>query len=290
MAPVQGNELLARFQVLQASIDALPARQAHNALALSLADIERRMTDPKRLTRAYAQVYSQNCEDGFIAEIFARIGTGSRTFLEIGIGNGLENTTRLLLEQGWTGTWIEGDPNQARQARQIFAKFIADGALQIVHAMVTRDNINGLLDGAAVPPELDYISVDVDQNTGHIWRALDRKARAACIEYNASIPPALALEVPYDASAMWDGSNHFGASLKALELIGTRKGMRLVGCDPQGVNGYFVADGEVQDRFCAPFTAENHYQLPMFDCVGHVGHRPAPTARRWQLTIEAESR
>ena len=34
----------------------------------------------------------------------------TRQFLEFGVENGLENNTLNLLEQGWSGAWLEGDP------------------------------------------------------------------------------------------------------------------------------------------------------------------------------------
>ena len=58
-----------------------------------------RYSHPLSLAPHHAQVYSQNGEDGIIAEIFARIGTRDRTFVEIGVENGLQNNTRFLLEQ-----------------------------------------------------------------------------------------------------------------------------------------------------------------------------------------------
>jgi len=62
-----------------------------------------RNADPKRLLRCGFKVYSQNDEDGIIQEIFKRIGTTNRTFVEFGVETGVEtNTTKLLLE-GWRG-------------------------------------------------------------------------------------------------------------------------------------------------------------------------------------------
>jgi hypothetical protein len=251
------------------------------------AHADHRAHDPRRLTRAHAQVYSQNYEDGYVAEIFSRIGPRSRTFLEIGIGNGQQNTTRFLLEQGWHGVWVEGNPHNAAQAARTFSTFVDRDALKILSLLVTVENINQALDEAAVSMDFDYISVDVDQNTSHIWRALNRHARVSCIEYNASIPPSVAVEVPYDPAGAWDGTNHFGAGLKVIELIGKSKDMRLVACDPQGVNGYLVASSETANLFCAPFTAENHFELPRYDLSCHRGHPPAVNERRWCIAPEA---
>lgn len=70
-------------------------------------------------------------------------------------------TTRYLLEQGWRGTWIEGSENNCLSARDFLSGYIDSGALKIVSAFVTAENINPLLE-AKVPELLDYISVDVD--------------------------------------------------------------------------------------------------------------------------------
>src|SRR5262249_41596391 len=106
--------------------------------------------------------------------------------------------------------------------------------------------------------------------------------------YNASVPPVVAVEVPYLPNGAWDGSNHFGGSLKTMEFIGRKKGMSLVGCDLQGVNAYFVAAGETGDRFREPFTAENHYEIPRYNFLAHLGHPPALTARHWVTPPERQ--
>lgn len=254
----------------------------HGSIAL-LATLTQdgRTGDPKSLGRHRSQVYSQFCEDGHIAEIFHRIGDGGRTFLEIGCGDGVENTTRLLLETGWTGTWVEGDLENCEKARENFEDYLSEGSLTLIEAFVTAENINALLDAQNVPHAVDFLSVDVDQNTSHIWRALNRISRAACIEYNASLPPTVAVEVPYDPSGCWDGSSFFGASLKMMEKIGTEKGVSLVGCDFSGVNAYFVANEDLQDRFSAPFTAEHHYEIAKYGFMPQVGHPRSTRSRRW---------
>jgi hypothetical protein len=256
---------------------------SHAALLSLLSGTQLRANDPKRLHRSYSQVYSQHGEDGYIAEIFSRIGAGNRTFLEIGIGNGLENTTRFLLEQGWSGVWIEGNEQQVAEARALFSEFVARGSLRIMPMLVERENINQTVAQAGLGNEFDLISIDIDYNTSHIWRALSAKARACCIEYNASIPPSAAVEVPYSPDGVWDGTNYFGAGLKVIEQIGAEKGMGLVGCDLQGVNAFLVRNGELQDRFCAPFTAENHYELPKYSLLAHIGHAASRVARNWQV-------
>src|SRR5262245_50034126 len=68
-----------------------------------------RGSDPRRLLKFGFKVFSQNDEDGIIREIFRRIGTRSRRFLEFGVERGLECNSFFLVQQGWTGAWIEGN-------------------------------------------------------------------------------------------------------------------------------------------------------------------------------------
>lgn len=227
----------------------------------------------KFLARHNAHVFSQSYEDFVIAEIFARIGSSQKTFIEIGTEDGNQNTTRFLLELGWRGVWIEGDPNHVRKMREKFAPEIAEGRLTVVHALVNAENISDIVASTGIGPEVDFLSVDIDHNTSHVWRSLPVRARVACVEYNAHIHPSIAYEVPYDPEALWNGSNLFGGSLKALELIGREKAMSLVGCDLMGINAYFVADEFIGDKFLTPYTAEQHYQPPRYRFArGDRGH------------------
>jgi len=232
--------------------------------------------EPAELCQCAAQVFSQGPEDGCIAEIFRRIGTKDRFFVEIGVGDGRENTTRLLLTLGWHGIWVEGSAANCEAIRRDFALPLASGQLRLIEAMVTMENIAPLLTKAGAPLKFDYLGVDVDMNTYHIWQALGAFApRAACIEYNASIPPSYEFVVPYDPAGVWDGSNWFGASLKSLELLGMRLGYNLAGCDFYGVNAFFVHNGEDLAEFVQPFTAETHYQPPNYLAPLRRGHWPA---------------
>jgi hypothetical protein len=287
------DPVLARLEALEVQLKELVSLTRRSlfderALLLArLAEVDGRLADPLSLSRHQVQMYSQNGEDGMIAEIFRRIGTRDRFFVEVGIETGRECNTRLLLEAGWRGLWIEGDPAAAKEAAAAFQPFLARGSLSIVQGMISPADIEAVLDQAGVPPTFDFLSLDIDQHTHHLWRAVRRKARVACIEYNAAIPPSLPLEVPWEASRHWDGSNWYGAGLKALELIGAGHGMHLVGCDYAGVNAFFVAAAETAGRFRAPFTAETHFEAAKFTMVAGTGHRAAARGQTLRLAPEA---
>src|SRR5438105_1928998 len=104
-----------------------------------------RHADPKRLLRHGFKMYSQNDEDGIIQEIFRRIGTSDRRFVEFGVETGVECNSAKLLIEGWRGLWIEAHPASAKAIRENLAPFITAGKLSLTESLVTADNINDLL-------------------------------------------------------------------------------------------------------------------------------------------------
>jgi hypothetical protein len=237
-----------------------------------------RNADPKRLLRYGFKVYAQNDEDGIIQEIFHRIGTTNRVFVEFGVEDGRECNTAKLLVEGWRGLWIEGNPDSTRKIRDSFAPFGDDGQLILVESMVTAENINSLLRAANITGEIDFLGVDIDFNDYWVWKAIEAvQPRVVAVEYNASLRPPMSVTVPYDPSGSWDGTNYYGASLEALTRLGIEKGYRLVGCSIAGVNAFFVRAELCGDKFLAPATAEEHYEPPRhyFHLLPR-GHRGAP--------------
>lgn len=234
-----------------------------------------RATDPTRLLRYGYKVYSQHDEDGIIEEIFRRVGTTNRTFVEFGAGDGLENCTLYLVLRGWSGAWIDGSAVCYELIQRHLASVIREGRLRVRHALITAENIEALFRELAVPAEPDFLSIDIDRNDYWVWRAIVAwRPRVVAIEYNASFGPAVSCVVPYDPNAVWNLTNHFGASLKALEYLGAEKGYTLVGCNLTGVTAFFVRDDLVSDRFATPFTAENHFESATYFLRMPNGHKP----------------
>jgi hypothetical protein len=232
--------------------------------------------DRRRLPPYGLKIYSQNDEGGIVQEIFARIGTQSRTFVEFGAGNGLENNTLKLLLEGWSGLWIEGAAEHVADMHRKFHDVIGDGRLVVRHALIDRDNLNPLI-GAVFSGEIDLLSVDVDGNDIHLFEALHAvNPRVAVIEYNAKFPPPLSIAQAYNPAHRWTGSDYMGASLAALAKVAERKGHALAGCSMVGANAFFVRQDLLQDKFCPPYTAENHYQPARYVLTRtfHAGHTP----------------
>jgi hypothetical protein len=240
-----------------------------------------RYTDPKRLLRHGFKVYSQHDEDGIIQEIFRRIGTSSRIFVEFGVETGVECNTVKLLVEGWRGLWIEANAQACSGIHSTFDTFLQDRRLTLKQSLVTAENINTLIRSADLDGEIDLLSIDIDFNDYWVWKAIEIvKPRLVVIEYNAGLRPPLSLTVPYQPNRAGDGTNFFGASLEALVRLGRVKGYRVVGCNISGSNAFFVREDLCADHFIEPATAEEHYEPPRhffsFLQAGPQAPRPGP--------------
>jgi hypothetical protein len=244
-----------------------------------------RIRDPKRLLAHGFRGYSQHDEDGMIQETFERIGVSKQVFLEFGVGDGSENNTLYLMMSGWRGLWIEGSEPNAATIRNQMSSFIQTGQLSFVHGFVDRDSINEFINKAGYSGEIDLLSIDIDGNDYWVWEVISVvQPRVVVIEYNAVFRPPLSIVAEYKKNFVWNGTSYYGASLKALESLGSRKGYALVGCSLSGINAFFVKQGLVGDRFCAPFTAENHFEPPRFGFykIGALDMHP-PGAGRYEV-------
>jgi hypothetical protein len=232
-----------------------------------------RYLDPKRLHRFEHQVFSQNGEDGVISEIFRRIGTTDRSFVEIGVGDGLENCTTYFLSQGWKGRWVDGDGSAIDKIKKNFWQPLSKGDLVVRQALVNAENIAGILADLKVPPEFDLLSLDIDRNTYFIWQKLKHlRPRVVVIEYNSSYPPDAEWIVEYNPSLIYNCTSYIGANLKAYERLGAELGYSLVGCELSGINAFFVRRDLCGDKFAEPFTAENHFEPPRYFLLRRDGH------------------
>ena len=229
--------------------------------------------DSRKLNSFESQTFSQNGEDGILAEIFRRIGMDSKIFVELGVGDGMENNTAFLLFQGWRGFWIEGNAKANEQISRNFSVLIAANRLKVNQSFITVENITAILETMGAPKKIDLLSVDIDRNTYHIWAALHAfQPRVVVVEYNASFPPPVDWAIDYESKRTWNQTMYFGASLKAFERLGRSLGYELIGCDTSGTNAFFIHHNEKLDLFAHPFTAENHHEPPRYWMVHREGH------------------
>ena len=231
-----------------------------------------RYDDERNLLRFGHQMYSQNLEDGLLAEIFRRIGTTNKSFVEIGSGDGIECNSHFLLIQAWHGHWFDGNPEEVDKAKVSHALSVNRGTLTISNDFVIAKNVEMLLHLVNTPKELDFLSIDVDGQDYWIWEAITvYQPRVVMIEYNASLGPDVELVMRPNSKHVWEGGNGYGASLRALEKLGARKGYQLVVCDVTGTNAIFVR----KDLAGEKFDDCDHYQPARYYLVTHWGHKKA---------------
>lgn len=200
---------------------------------------------PSELNRYEISIWSQNGEDGILLRIFARIGTTSKRFVEIGIGDGHEcNTRNLSASRGWTGLLLEAEKTLASSAKTLYA----GTGVEVVQAFVSAESANDLLRKAGMTGPIDLLSIDVDGNDYWLLEAIEVvDPRVVVVEYNASFGPARTVTIPYDPGFTRHPEEpmYHGASLGALCKLATLRGYRLVGCDSCGVNAFFVKESEL---------------------------------------------
>jgi hypothetical protein len=248
----------------------------HQELARLLYELKR--SRPNDLANHGYKVFSQNDEDGIIAAIFDRVG-GGHTFLEIGVENGRECNTHLLILKGWKGCWIDGSAAMCKQVETDLGARVFPGRFRMVEAMVNADNICDLYRDAAGfcgVNDLDFFSLDIDGNDQFVLSALLKggaRPTVICAEYNGKFPPPLSISVKYDAGRGWDGDDHFGASLQGIADIVSGVGYHLITCNITGANAFFVRDDHASS-FPVATPAEVWRPLRLELCPIPPGHKP----------------
>lgn len=215
----------------------------------------------KRVTHYGKTVFSQNGEDGIIHEIFNRIGTTNKFFVEFGVESGIECNTSLLLLKGWEGLWIEADKEDIELINENFKEPLQQGQLKVKNAFITPDNIETIFDEFNIPKNPDLLSIDIDSTDYWVRKAINNyKPRVLIMEYNAAYFPPIVWIKKKD-EPIWNHDINMGASLQALHDLNKLKGYSLVGCDFNGVNAFFVRDDcYSEELFESDTSAEFHYE------------------------------
>ncbi|MEN3282328.1 MAG: hypothetical protein V7607_3468 [Solirubrobacteraceae bacterium] len=184
------------------------------------------------------RVFSQNGEDGVLAEIMRRIGTTNRHFAEFGIESGTEGNCVFLADVlGWSGAFLEADPDLYAQLQ---SKYRWSDVVRTRNARIEPVNVERHLRELGVPDAPDVCSIDVDGADYWIWEAMASiRPRVLIIECNTAIDPDRRLVQSRD-SGPWQRTDFFGASVGALSELGASKGYQLVHVDLAGVNAFFV--------------------------------------------------
>ena len=224
-------------------VDSIETRAVY--LQEAMGRIEARQTENARTLReAEFRVFSQWGEDGIIQFLVRHVPIADKTFVEFGVQDYLESSTRfLVVKDHWSGLVIDGSAENVEKIRH--SEIYWRHRLRAECAFITRDNINDVIRSAGFAGDIGLLSVDIDGNDYWVWQAVDVvKPRIVIAEYNARFGAERAVSVPYDAQVVRGRAHYsmiyYGASLAALTELGETKGYALVGCNSAGNNAFFV--------------------------------------------------
>ena len=194
-------------------------------------------------------------EDRILRRLLTRVRPTNRVAVEFGAKDGVyKSNTARLRSKGWQTFLFDSEPE----------------AETVVKALITPENINEVFASHGVPHAFDVLSIDIDGNDLWVWQALAYQPRIVIIEYNPSFAADVSVTVPYDAERVWDHTNYYGASVRALCRLGRRKGYRLHAFTKS--NLFFVAR-DLATRRLNP----SHVPAP------RLTKRQDPLERPWQV-------
>jgi hypothetical protein len=171
-------------------------------------------------------VTSQHGEDGIVARILQLIGIRNQWIVEIGAWDGkhLSNSWALINQKSWNGVLVEGNSERCAALRANYANHprVTIGQSFVGFAADAPDSLDRILGETVIPADFDVLSVDIDGNDYHVWRAMTRyQPRIVIIEYNPTVPN----DVVFVQDA--DPALNQGCSLLALIQLGRAKGYEL---------------------------------------------------------------
>ena len=229
---------------------------------------ERTKGNFKRLEWFGAKFHSQSDEDGILSEIFTRVGTTNKTFIDFGAETGTENNSRNLLENGWNGLWIEGNPQYISALQNNGDAFSKAGNLTIIESYVNPENINKLITESKISGEIDLLSIDIDSIDWYVFNAIDAvNPRVIVLEHNSAFGPHEKYVMPLNLDYRWDpqnpNDNLNGASISSFDELATKKNYQLVGCGLFSPNGFYVRNDLL-------FSKDGHNLFPYVKTTGDL--------------------
>ncbi|MDG2049147.1 MAG: hypothetical protein P8M78_03195 [Myxococcota bacterium] len=199
--------------------------------------------NPVDLRAAEATVFSQFGEDGVIEKIFEIIPPTDKYIVAFGAHDGVTNSNarNLILNHGWGGLLIEGDPMRAAKLAQVYGD---NKAVTTMEEWVFPGNIELLFEDAGVPENFDLLVIDIDSNDYYVWRAIhDYRPKVVLIEANPHFPPPQLMVIDFHPMNYWDTKTnaYVGASIASLDRLAKKKGYELLYCMmPMSPNCFFV--------------------------------------------------
>ena len=203
------------------------------------------------LSRFGKQVFSQSDEDGITLEIVRRVFDQPGVVVELGVGDGIENNSLVLLALGWRAVWV-GNEELGFDAGQFRS------TISYSKSWVTKDNIfdtvkRGCRQINSDSSLIDVLMVDLDGNDFYVTKALldaGISPSVLVLEYNSYLPPPIDWKMEYNPENIWvPPSLNYGASLQAYVNLLSKRGYFLVACNAQTGNNSFFVKSDLAEKF-----------------------------------------
>lgn len=214
--------------------------------------------------------FSQNGEDGIIEHLLTGIYNSNKYFIEIGSGNGLENSTGYLAHiKKFSGLQIEGDQDYFNDSL-----IIKPWLTEIINCFVNETTIDDIFK-MALFKDPDVFSIDIDGMDYYILKLLLEKGlrpKIIIVEYNSAFGPRKTITIPYDSSFNMFATAHpylyYGVSISGWKNLLHQYGYEFITVETNGVNAFFVKQDEFVPGFFNAIQKiefkENMHQMRLF--------------------------
>ncbi|UCC98534.1 MAG: FkbM family methyltransferase [Phycisphaerales bacterium] len=170
-------------------------------------------------------VTSQYGEDGIIEKVLEVVGVRDKWCVEFGSWDGktCSNTFHLICEKGYSAVLIEGDRERFGNLLKTFAGNDKVISINAFVGFEKEDGLDSILRKTPIPADFDFLSIDIDGNDYHAWKALqDYKPKVVLIEFNPTIPKTVEFVQPADPRLCQ------GSSLLSIAKLARSRGYELV--------------------------------------------------------------
>jgi hypothetical protein len=180
-------------------------------------------------------IASQFGEDGIIERIFEIIPESNKWCVEFGAWDGkfCSNTYNLIANNAWSGVLIEGNANKIEDLKNTYKGNSKVFPLNKYVHFAGKDILDNILTETPIPQNFDLLSVDIDGNDYHIWKAVTKyRPKVVLIEYNAFIPNDIEFIQPANMKLQQ------GHSILSITKLANEKGYELICINQE--NAFFV--------------------------------------------------
>jgi hypothetical protein len=199
------------------------------------------------------KIFSEHGDDGIIQFLVRNVDFKNQTFIEFGVENYFESTTRfLLMTNNWSGFILDGSQKNVDYIKNQIWYWKYD--LRAECAFITKENINSLLKAADFK-DLGILHIDIDGNDYHILEEIDLTDLNPSLiisEYNSVFGSERSISIPYvadfDRTKAHHSNLYFGASLTAINSLCNQRGYSLIASNSAGNNAYFLRNDLLNDK------------------------------------------